>query len=75
MRWEPWDLYKVELEEIKEITEPPCKRCRHWKPQPIFKSSEFGLKFDGIVCCHSNEQEHDFSCYAEKINKQSKEVV
>jgi hypothetical protein len=66
VKWEPWEDYK-EDSALLPIFAPPCPNCKFWKPQRRYvELGEYGLKFDGIVCCHAKEQHCDFSCYRDK---------
>lgn len=61
--WKPWEDYKKTKELELPINEPPCKKCLLWKPQPKFVNTSAGIQFDGLICCHANEQYKDFSCF------------
>ena len=67
MRWEPWedDRGKEDLVRL-DIPEPPCKECIFWKPHRQYITTTKGAIFDGVQCCVSDEQFHDFSCYRPK---------
>lgn len=60
MNWEPWEWYK-DMAPIKlDIQEPPCKKCKYWKPRVITNNRG---EFDGVVFCVAEDMCHDFSCY------------
>lgn len=61
--WQPWEDYKKTTLLALPITEPPCKNCKFWNPQPQFTNLRTGMKFDGVICCHAEYQHQDFSCY------------
>ncbi len=69
MKWEPWETFKANSE-VLDISEPPCKDCKFWKPQNRYAHTPNGFIFYGIVCCHTYDgQESDFSCYKQKGGK------
>lgn len=61
LAWKPWEAFKP-IEDILPLQGPPCQHCENWRP--IRKYSSVG--YNGVVCCHSKEMEHDFSCYKPK---------
>ncbi len=63
MDWKPWETHKMPPPDLHGIPEPPCKNCRHWRPQAKFMDLPTGAIFDGVVCCHAPDQHQDFSCY------------
>ena len=64
--WKPWETYKDSNPNLSGIDEPPCKKCVHWKPQATFLKYPTGFEFDGVVCCHAVDMQHDFSCYRKR---------
>lgn len=70
MNWKPWNTSAIESPPVKnfgeEITEPPCKHCRSFKPQLRFLETESGMISDGVVICHAREMQADFSCYVKR---------
>lgn len=60
--WKPWDVYKRSAD-IPKIKEPPCPHCRFWRPQVQYIHTSAGYLWDGIRCCHAEDQHHDFSCF------------
>ena len=69
-KWTPWIDFKPELDDPDRlpISGPPCVHCEFWLPRRKYVSvpslREYRrLQFDGIVCCHSGDMEHDFSCF------------
>ena len=60
--WNPYDKFKQDLDELP-IKEPPCTQCKHWKP--IRNYFEWGA-FKGLTLCHSENMEHDFSCFRDR---------
>lgn len=67
MNWEPWNKYKEYGIGAIDIYDPPCRDCIFWHPQTKHFESNGVLVFDGVVCCHREEMEHDFSCYRKKL--------
>jgi len=68
MKWLPWKdcTYDIEAKnEGEPINDPPCKHCVHWNPQVQFNSGLQGLIYDGVRLCHSDDMEHDFSCFTD----------
>lgn len=63
MDWKPWEEYADANLVDLPIEEPPCKHCKHWKPQRLLDFSVTGQEFGGVRCCWSDRQRHDFSCY------------
>ncbi len=62
----PWDDFEKDPE-ILPIEDPPCKYCKHWRPQRIYREDILGSVFDGVRLCWSdNDPEHDFSCFKSK---------
>lgn len=59
MKWQPWIDYDI----AANITEPPCKDCKYFKPQITYYPN--GI-FDGVKFCHSDEMFPDFSCFRER---------
>ena len=60
--WKPWDDYRMEAE-ILPIKGPPCATCKYWKPQREYDHSVNGFRYTGVLLCHSEHMEPDFSCY------------
>lgn len=71
--WKPWEICKRDPLDLPEIKGPPCKWCKHWRPQVKFMELDTGMIFDGVVCCHSMEQVQDFSCFREKAVETKRE--
>lgn len=64
MQWSPWDTHKVCPPDLLGIDAPPCSGCKFWRPQARFvELREVGMQWDGVVCCHTEHMEHDFSCF------------
>lgn len=61
-KWSPWDDFYQELEELP-IKEPPCKYCKHFKPR---RSYDDEGNYIGVVICHGESMELDFSCFVSK---------
>ena len=61
--WKPWEEYADANLVDLPIEEPPCKHCKHWKPQSLLDFSVTGQEFGGVRCCWLDRQRHDFSCY------------
>ena len=49
-----------------DLSEPPCKECKYFKPQAVFILDRSRLTFDGCDICHATEMFGDFSCFVEK---------
>lgn len=65
--WKPWIFYAGRTpDKLIDLNEPPCKWCCHWNPEIKFCPSPEGQAFDGVVCCHAEDQHQDFSCYKAK---------
>jgi hypothetical protein len=58
MNWEPWEVYKQQLE-VLQIFAPPCSECNFFRPMRKYR----GIYYNGVVICHSEDMEHDFSCF------------
>src|SRR5208337_2121130 len=65
MKWEPWEIYRP-LDDDLRLPEPPCRECHFWNPRRKYLSGGF---YDGVICCHAEEMQADFSCYKEKFEK------
>jgi len=65
MKWQPWKDYDIAV----NITEPPCKKCKHFMAQISYYPS--GL-FEGVKLCHAEEMFQDFSCFKEIKGKEMK---
>ena len=65
--WYPWTETEGSPPEAtnggEPITEPPCKRCRHWKPEVTFRGTPQGQVPDGVRLCHADNMHQDFSCF------------
>lgn len=48
------------------VTEPPCKNCKYWNPQPILRNTPEGIITTGLVMCHNEDMNFDFSCFKDK---------
>ncbi len=72
MRWKPWQDFAVDLNiDIPEITEPPCKHCRLFKPKRTYYPDG---KMSGVQICHKPGafgMSNDFSCYEEIENEEA----
>ena len=68
MKWDRWDLYAKDAE-ILPIKEPPCNKCKNFKPHRQYNSHG---GFDGYVLCIVKEMYNDYSCYAEIRKKEEK---
>jgi hypothetical protein len=75
MKWEPWKLYRKEVETL-DVKSPPCIECVYWKPQRKYMPLDTGQKYDGVILCHCGSgQETDFSCCVEKPTKKQITIV
>ena len=45
------------------ITNPPCNKCLHWRPEVTFRDDHRGQVVDGVRLCHAKEMFHDFTCF------------
>jgi hypothetical protein len=70
VKWQPW--YKATgtppeaTNNGEPITEPPCKHCKHWKPEIVFIRGNEGQVVNGVRLCHSESQHQDFSCFGQR---------
>gem|GEM_PF-6789832 len=68
MKWFPWTELKCEPPQAtndgKPITEPPCRQCKHWKPEVTFHDGPSGQVAEGVRLCHAKDMHHDFSCFS-----------
>jgi hypothetical protein len=61
MKWEPWLIR--DREELKNITEPPCRECLYFNPVPRTRKLGKGGHEAGVLVCIQDTMYHDFSCY------------
>ena len=74
MDWKPWLTHKLNSPDLVGINAPPCPECKYWKPQGKFIDlKEFGMQWDGVVCCHAEDMYPDFSCFRSKLAANNKE--
>lgn len=66
--WEPWemglpgDISNLNLD--LPLPEPPCKFCKFWSPKIELMEVEERKLFNGVTCCHNEEEMcSDFSCF------------
>lgn len=64
-QWDPWKE-RLEIPKLKR-SEPPCKDCRYWSPEPIYRDSPVGQQYDGARCCWAPEMHRDFSCFCIRL--------
>lgn len=69
-----WDKVYRQLPKIPalKISEPPCRHCRHWRPEPNIKVHKGAQVVQGIVLCQAENMHRDFSCYDERENASGK---
>jgi len=57
-------LSKIKSIPLKvDVSEPPCKHCRNWRPHAKLNSEG---DVCGLRCCVAKDMYHDFSCFTEK---------
>jgi hypothetical protein len=66
MEWKPWIDFDTKEMEVLPIAEPPCVKCRHWRPERKYIDTPDGQIFDGVILCHSI-MHRDFSCYSSRV--------
>jgi hypothetical protein len=62
MDWEPRTSLNHVTDQVSvpELTDPPCRGCRYWKPHRTFNRR---FDFTGINCCAADLMFSDFSCF------------
>ena len=56
-KWKPWVDFKPEVEDPETLQYRSVPSLRQYRR----------LQYDGVVCCHSDDMEHDFSCFKEVV--------
>jgi hypothetical protein len=64
--WQPWVDFKDSPQGDIPVYGPPCPACKFWRPVVHRTERPAGSTFDGVQMCHSDDQEHDFSCFKER---------
>ncbi len=68
-KFAPWeDKYDFPQLPKLDIKDPPCKHCKHWKPQVRYYQNKDGLHFDSVRLCwkvdyNDGHMQADFSCF------------